>query len=167
MIKCNIKSIRLNPLKSISEENSKWRSGKPEVQLSGQVLQNSCSENFLKTRKRTPVSRNSHRRCPMKKAVLTMLAIFTQKRLQHSCFPVNIVKLLIFFFSIWVFFHDHSQITGQQGKGEGISLTPRYHFHSLHRHLDISRAITAESSPLHIGSTRTRPGNLWLPSASR
>ena len=55
-----------------------------------------------------------------------------------------------FFFSIWVFFYEHSRITGLQGKGEGISLTPQYHFHPLHRHLDISRAFTAESSPLHI-----------------
>ena len=35
------------------------------------------------------------------------------------------------------------------GKGEGISLTPHYHFHPLHRRLDISRAITAGSSPAH------------------
>ena len=28
--------------------------------------------------------------------------------------------LIAFFFSIWVFFHDHSQFTGLQGKGEGI-----------------------------------------------
>ena len=35
-------------------------------------------------------------------------------------------------------------MTGLQGKGEGISLTPHYHFHLLHKHLDISRAITAE-----------------------
>ena len=55
-----------------------------------------------------------------------------------------------FFFPFWVFFHKHSQIMGLQGKGEGISLTPHYHFHPLHTHLDISRAITAESSPLHI-----------------
>ena len=41
------------------------------------------------------------------------------------------------------------------GKGEGISLTPLYHFHPLHRHLDISWATTAESSPLHIASSRT------------
>ena len=75
--------------------------------------------------------------------------------------------LLFFFFSIWVFFHEHSRFTGQQGKGEGIYLTPLYHFHPLHRHLDISRAITAESSPLHIASSRTRNGNLWFPSASR
>ena len=33
-----------------------------------------------------------------------------------------------FFFSIWIFFHDHSRITGLQGKGEGLSLTPYYHF---------------------------------------
>ena len=41
------------------------------------------------------------------------------------------------------------------GNGEGISLTPLYHFHPLHRHLDISWATTAESSPLHIASSRT------------
>ena len=35
-------------------------------------------------------------------------------------------------------------------KGEVISLAFHYHFHPLHRHLDISRVITAESSPLHI-----------------
>ena len=67
-------------------------------------------------------------------------------------FPLNI------FFSIWVLFHEHSRITGLQGKGEGIPLTPHYHFHPLHRHLDISRAITAESSPLLIASSRTRIG---------
>ena len=71
------------------------------------------------------------------------------------------------FFSIWVFFHEYSPFTGQQGKGEGIYLTLLYHFHLLHRHLDISRAISAESSPLHIASSRDRTGNFWFPSASR
>ena len=56
----------------------------------------------------------------------------------------------IFFFSISVFCHDYSRITGLQGKGKGISLTPHYHLYPLHRHLDISLAITADSSPLHI-----------------
>ena len=56
------------------------------------------------------------------------------------------------FFSIWVFFHAHSWFTGQQGKGEVIYLTPLYHFHPLRRHLDISQAITAESSNLHIAA---------------
>ena len=68
----------------------------------------------------------------------------------------NYVSIHHHFFSIWVFFHEHSRITGLQGKGEGIPLSPRDHFQLLHRHLDISRAITAESSPLHIASSRTR-----------
>ena len=71
-----------------------------------------------------------------------------------------------FFFSILVFFHEHSQFTGQQGKGEGIYFTPLNHFHSLHRHVDMIQAITAESSSLHIASSRARSGNLWFPSAS-
>ena len=53
---------------------------------------------------------------------------------------------------IWVFFHCHSQIKGLQGKEEGISLTP--HYHLFHGHLDISWAITVESSALHIGSSQ-------------
>ena len=75
-------------------------------------------------------------------------------------------SFFLVFFSVWVFFHEHSLITGLQGKGEGISLTLHYNFHLLHRRLDVSRAITAESSPLHIASSRTRPGNLWFLSAS-
>ena len=89
---------------------------------------------------------------------------------QHDLAIKELSALFIFFFfffSIKVFFHEHSQITGLQRKGEGISLTPHYHFHLLHRHLDINRAITAENSPLHIGSSQTRNGNLWFPSASR
>ena len=53
---------------------------------------------------------------------------------------------LTVFSSILGFFHEHSRFTGQEVKGEAISLTFLYHFHPLHRHLDISRAITAESS---------------------
>ena len=62
------------------------------------------------------------------------------------------------FFSIWIFFNKHSRFTGQQGKEEGIYLTPLYHFHPLHRHLDIRRAITTETSPLRIASSRNRTG---------
>ena len=51
-----------------------------------------------------------------------------------------------FFFYFGVSFTWHSWFTGQQGKGEAISVTPLYHFHLLYRHLDISRAITAERS---------------------
>ena len=52
------------------------------------------------------------------------------------------VHFFLFFFSMGVFFHEHSQTTGLQGKEEGISLTPHYHFLPLHRHLDISPSIT-------------------------
>ena len=72
----------------------------------------------------------------------------------------------IFFFSIRVFFYEHSWFTGQQGKGKAIFLSTPYQFHPLHKHLDISRVITSESSPLHIASSRTRTGNLWFTSAS-
>ena len=76
-------------------------------------------------------------------------------------------NFVFFFFSIWVFFYEHSRITGLQGKGEGISLTPHNRLHLLHRHLAISRAITAESSPLHITSSLIRTGSLLIPSANR
>ena len=70
-------------------------------------------------------------------------------------------------------------------KGEAISLTTHYHFHPLHRHLDICLAITGERLPLHIGSSLhisnslhigsnlrigsswIRTGKIWFPSASR
>ena len=66
------------------------------------------------------------------------------------------------FFSIWDFFHEHSRLTEQQGKGEATSSAPLYHFHPFGRHLDISRAINAESSPLQIADTRTQTGNLLV-----
>ena len=40
----------------------------------------------------------------------------------------------------------------EAGERGDIHLTPLYHFHPLHRNLDISRVITAESSSLHIAS---------------
>ena len=50
-----------------------------------------------------------------------------------------------------IFFHEHSQFTEHQGKGEAFSLTTFYLLHSFHRrHLDISHMITADCSPPHI-----------------
>ena len=63
---------------------------------------------------------------------------------------------------LFIFFDGHSRFTGHQGKDEAISLTLLYHFHPLHRHLGISRAITAGSSPPHIASSRTRTGKFSL-----
>ena len=77
---------------------------------------------------------------------------FLNKGLQHIYF-------LTFFFSFYLGFLSRTfTIHRQQGQGEAISLSPLYHFHPLHRHLDISRAINAGSSPLHIASSRTRTG---------
>ena len=49
-------------------------------------------------------------------------------------------------------------------KGEGISLTPHYLFHPLHRHLSITQVML--TSPLHITSSWTRTKNFWFPSTS-
>ena len=46
------------------------------------------------------------------------------------------------------------RLTGQQGKREAISLTWVK---------DITRVVTAESSPLYIASSQTQTGNLWFP----
>ena len=48
------------------------------------------------------------------------------------------------FFFYLVFFHEHSRFTRQQGKGKAISLSPLYHFHPLHRHLDYCRKTTSD-----------------------
>ena len=72
-----------------------------------------------------------------------------------------------FFVFIWVFFHNHSRITGLQGKWEGTSLATHHHFHPFYRYLEIRRMFTAGSSPLRIGSSRTWIGNLWFLSRSR
>ena len=72
--------------------------------------------------------------------------------------------LVLFLLSIWVFFYEHSRFIGQQGKGEAISLISLYHFHSLHKQLDVSQTIIAEGSPLHVTNRRTQTGILWFPS---
>ena len=43
-------------------------------------------------------------------------------------------------------------------EGGGYFFRPLYHFHPLHRHLDISQMITAESSPLQKASSQTPTG---------
>ena len=73
----------------------------------------------------------------------------------NYCMLISFFSTQLFFFVIWIFFQKHSRFTGQQGKGDGISLTPLYHFHPLHRHLEISQGITVESSLHHIIS------NIW------
>ena len=59
-------------------------------------------------------------------------------------------------FSIWIFFHEYSQFTGQQVKREAASLYSFYHFQPLHRHCDISWVVAAESLTLCIASSGDR-----------
>ena len=86
---------------------------------------------------------------------------------KQAFYVVNAWKpLSILFLSGFSFTTIHESQDCRE-RGEGIPLTHHYHFHPPHRHLDISRAITAESSSPYIGSSRTRTGNLWFPSVSR
>ena len=48
---------------------------------------------------------------------------------------------------------------GTNARGRAVSLTPLYYFLSLHRHLHIGRATTADNSPLHIANGRIRTGS--------
>ena len=81
-------------------------------------------------------------------------------KISYVFHPIRIVS---YFFFIWIFFHDHSRITGLQGKKEVIFLSPLYHLHPLHRHLHINQAITAEGSPLYRAGNQTWTGNPLFP----
>ena len=86
---------------------------------------------------------------------------FLGKMLFNDQFFLN--RFLFLFGFSFTTIHD-----SQHSRGSGaISLTPLYHFHPIHRHLDISREVTADSSRLHIANSRNRTGNLWFPNASR
>ena len=85
----------------------------------------------------------------------------------HSWIPWPIWKTLwirlFIFFNLGFLSHTFT-IHRTVGEGEAIYLTPLYHFDLIHRRLDISRAIAAKSSPLHIARSRTWTANLWFPS---
>ena len=68
-----------------------------------------------------------------------------QSKFHIFCIQHQIIKTFFFLFFISVLFYEHSQSTGQKGKGHAISLVPLCNFHSVHRHLGITQAITIES----------------------
>ena len=83
--------------------------------------------------------------------------------LPTSCLPKGLSEVLMKValvlqsqvFRIYFLYLDFlSQITFMNhrtaGEGGGHFFNPHYHFYLLHRHLDISLAITAESAPLHV-----------------
>ena len=70
-----------------------------------------------------------------------------ERELSSMCLMNLLIhNFTIFFFSSWVFFQDHSRISGLQWKGEDIPLTSPLHLYLLYRHLYISWVITAKSS---------------------
>ena len=83
---------------------------------------------------------------------------FTSWDIEH-CVYCNCLPGCCFFLSGFSFTNIHDS-QDSRGKGRLYLFILLYHFYPLHRHLDISRAITAESSHLHIASRRTRIENL-------
>ena len=69
---------------------------------------------------------------------------------------ISRVFVLTLFFIYLGFLSRTFTINRTAGEGKGISLTPLYQFQPLHRHLEISWAITAESSSLDISSSQNR-----------
>ena len=59
--------------------------------------------------------------------------------------PQILATFLLFFFLSGFSFKNIHNSNEQQGKVKAISLTHLYHFHPLHRYIDISQAITAQS----------------------
>ena len=85
--------------------------------------------------------------------------------LLYSCLTnfghdVRYIILETFFYSGSLSFDIYRSQTSRRA-GRPI-LTPFYHIHPFHEHLNISWAIIAARSSLHISSGRTRTGNLWF-----
>ena len=86
-----------------------------------------------KRQKQLPVRRYSTFICPSGKSM-------------HHFIKAKSPFLKIYFFPTWIFFTDIQE--SQSTRGRRYSLIPPHHFHQLHRYLDISLAITVDSSPL-------------------
>ena len=129
------------------------------------IVKHLCWSLFLiKLKKEAPAQVFSYEHCEIFKnsfhyRTTTSGSCFCRFDKVANCSVLGICLLCFFlFFSMWVFFHKHSLITGLQGKGEGIYLSSHLYFHPLHRHLEISRGITAGGWPLRIASSRTWTG---------
>ena len=81
---------------------------------------------------------------------------------KSSCMVV-----VVFFLFYLGFLSQSFPIHRTAGEGGGYLFNSFLPLPPVSQILDISWAITAESSPLRIGSSRARTGNLWFPNASR
>ena len=84
---------------------------------------------------------------------------FIRCNVNFPFFSVN-----IFFLSGSFFMNICCNSRDSRGRWEEgcISLTPFFHVHPIHRHLDVSWVVIAVSSPLHIDNSRNRSRNLWF-----
>ena len=81
--------------------------------------------------------------------------IENEKRVQAQIKdPIHLIYQQFFFLSMFSLTINHD-LQDSRGRGGAISLIPLYDFHLLHRHVDISQAITTGSSPLRIASNWT------------
>ena len=72
-----------------------------------------------------------------------------------SCiFEVFLLSSLFIYLFIYIFIYSVIHFFSISG----FSFTNDHHFHSFHRHLDIDRVTNADSSPLHLTSSRLEPG---------
>ena len=110
-----------------------------------------------------------------KKALVALKYLFRypKQRLKTISYVLEVPKYASekYFWQIPVFFYLGflSQCIhkshGSRGRGTPI-VNPHYHFQPIHKYLNISQAITAESSLWHITSDRARTRNLSFSSAS-
>ena len=100
-------------------------------------------------------------------------AVTMDPQLLITCFKVDIwLEMRVepiyqryfsaFFFFYLGFLSRTFTIHRTADEGGSYFINSSHHFHPLPRHLDISWVITAGSSPLHIASSRTRTGSLFI-----
>ena len=92
---------------------------------------------------------------------IDMSSVMKNSRCPSSTYAKSLFLNVAHVVLTWLFFHKYSWLTGQQVKGEVISLNPFYHFHPLHRHLDIGWVIAVGSSPVCIAGSCNQAWNLW------
>ena len=139
---CHNHRIYLNEYKQVEKHLLFYGGGPCRIETSPLI----CSRNqwFVLYMIGTSVMKNSRRSFPIihRNSVLT-------------CCKAE------FTFSLSGFsFHEYSRFMGQQENGMAISLYPFYHFHPLHRRLDINRFIAEESSCPRIAGCRIQIKNL-------
>ena len=91
---------------------------------------------------------------------LQLLIVWPISVMTYGILYLRLQQNPLFFYSGSFSFDIYKSQTSRKA-GRPI-LTPFYHIHPFHEHLNIRWAIIAERSSLHISSGRTPTGNLWF-----